>query len=783
MMKKILFLVVLLFPLAAHAQYAAWNGSCDQEAVSALTSGLPSSNKMQGIIPYCTVTVYLTGTLTKATIFKDAVGTTLTNPYQAPVTGKVLFYAAQNTGYDIVGSAGFPPNAYPSPFTICTDCLTGGGTGGTGVTNFAAGSLPPLFTTNVVNPTSNPLLTFVLTNQNSFTFYGNFTSGIGPPSFWTLQAGPNATITANTILGTVTINSLACVPVGLAGVVQASNGMGACQAVYTQVNGVTLSTPTLPNFVDSPSVHFTNPGTNQISATAISNIQGALQQLVQTPTTSYQTYVMYPTVGTANQITCSAFATPTSGAIGSCGTGSSANIVWSGFSLPGSILQSSIHAIIPFFVGQGFDGSIAPAYPQNTQACTGGSGSFFVTPGNVFNLGTYYQGTVASPTTFDFSTATCTANTLNSLPLQQSGGGQYISGIGYIIQYTGTPIPNNDLQIVPPLQYNIALNSLSLPLPYDFAIDTNTSTHNAFQVQIPAILGPQPGLEIKFLPYYPNTSTTPTLTLTDGYYNTYTGTIIKQNGGALSVNDINPVEIPYINTGIADVIWDGGFWELQNPQTGGGSGGGGLSGQTVNYLPLATSATASTISSALQDTGSQLIYHGTGAPHGLTIPASASPVTPVAGSAIYTSDNSGNGDLSENGGTAARLCTATNGVCSSGGNQPADINYPLIGTQTSSNQVLGYFVNALSTSITIPSSCTGSYGIAQNAATGSIAFTVKDITTATTLCTFTWAGSGTTAVVTGSGGTISAGDVVEALGGAVADGTLGNLAVGVYGTR
>jgi hypothetical protein len=99
MRKTILFLlaffapIALLFPIAAHAQTSAWNGSCDQEATSAVTSGLPSTNKLQGIIPYCNITVYLTGTTTKATIYKDAINTTLTNPYQAPVNGKVLFYA------------------------------------------------------------------------------------------------------------------------------------------------------------------------------------------------------------------------------------------------------------------------------------------------------------------------------------------------------------------------------------------------------------------------------------------------------------------------------------------------------------------------------------------------------------------------------------------------------------------------------------------------------------------------------------------------------------------
>src|SRR5208282_5296198 len=111
-MKKILFLLALLFPIAAHAQTAAYSGFCDQGATSATTSGSNSTNKLQGVIPYCTVTVYLTGTLTKATIYKDAINTPQTNPYQTLANGQITFYAATGQGYDIVKSGGIPPLTY-----------------------------------------------------------------------------------------------------------------------------------------------------------------------------------------------------------------------------------------------------------------------------------------------------------------------------------------------------------------------------------------------------------------------------------------------------------------------------------------------------------------------------------------------------------------------------------------------------------------------------------------------------------------------------------------------
>ena len=99
----------------AFAQNAAWNGSCVQGATSAIVSGLSSANKLQGVIPSCYITIYLTGTTTKATIYKDGINTPQTNPYQTPVNGQILFYAAINTGYDIVGSGGILPNVYPNP--------------------------------------------------------------------------------------------------------------------------------------------------------------------------------------------------------------------------------------------------------------------------------------------------------------------------------------------------------------------------------------------------------------------------------------------------------------------------------------------------------------------------------------------------------------------------------------------------------------------------------------------------------------------------------------------
>lgn len=118
-MRKILLYVVLLFlPVAAFGQTGALTGYCQLGATSATVSGLNSTNKLQGIIPQCVVTVFNTGTTNKATIFADKNSTALANPFTATTLGQWLFFAAVNQGYDVVLSGGIAPNVYPSPVTL-----------------------------------------------------------------------------------------------------------------------------------------------------------------------------------------------------------------------------------------------------------------------------------------------------------------------------------------------------------------------------------------------------------------------------------------------------------------------------------------------------------------------------------------------------------------------------------------------------------------------------------------------------------------------------------------
>ena len=153
-MRRILLFLACLLALPAAAQTAAFNGLCFDGGRSAVTQGSSSTNKLLGIIPSCTVTVYLTGTTTLATVYKDAIGTPLANPFtannlSAVAPGQWLFFASIGQGYDVVMSGGIPPLTYPASVTL-VDLLVGGGGGSGGITQLTqdvlagpgTGSLP-----------------------------------------------------------------------------------------------------------------------------------------------------------------------------------------------------------------------------------------------------------------------------------------------------------------------------------------------------------------------------------------------------------------------------------------------------------------------------------------------------------------------------------------------------------------------------------------------------------------------------------------------------------------
>ena len=159
-MKRLLALLFLLVPAGVWAQTAALPvQQCIQPGTQAAVSGLISTNYQMGIVPSCTVTVYLTGTQTIAT-------TTPQTPLTASPTGQFLIYAPINAGYDVVLSGGISPNTYPSPVTITNQfaggsgCINGGSlaqgcTGGTSALAAAANIVQPVTWVAITEPPYN----------------------------------------------------------------------------------------------------------------------------------------------------------------------------------------------------------------------------------------------------------------------------------------------------------------------------------------------------------------------------------------------------------------------------------------------------------------------------------------------------------------------------------------------------------------------------------------------------------------------------------------------------
>ena len=159
-MRRLLLLLIGLLGMAAvgHAQTDAFNGVCVQGGVTANVSGLASSNRLMGIIPSCTITVYQTGTTTKATIYSNSISTPLANPFTAAALGSTapgqwLFYAATGVGYDVVMSGGIAPLVYATPVTL-TDLKVGGGGGSGPVVEVNGTPISPASPANFVDTSS-----------------------------------------------------------------------------------------------------------------------------------------------------------------------------------------------------------------------------------------------------------------------------------------------------------------------------------------------------------------------------------------------------------------------------------------------------------------------------------------------------------------------------------------------------------------------------------------------------------------------------------------------------
>ena len=168
-------LVLCLCRLGA-AQYFAVSGNCELPGQAVVVSGMSQSGTKplsggalttgSGVMasyPQCKVTVYPAGSstpLATGSVYADAVGTVLGNPFTANTDGSWTFYVPAAC-YDVGLSSGTsPPNQLPTSKTLSGKCAGGGGGGVWGsITGTLSNQTDLQNALNLLAPLDSPVFT------------------------------------------------------------------------------------------------------------------------------------------------------------------------------------------------------------------------------------------------------------------------------------------------------------------------------------------------------------------------------------------------------------------------------------------------------------------------------------------------------------------------------------------------------------------------------------------------------------------------------------------------
>ena len=169
-------LVLLIFKSSFTEANSAARGWCEYGNQTVSTGGLTSTTKVQKSFPSCTVTVYLAGTSTPATIYSDNAGspTPLANPFTAQTNGSWQFFASQGL-YDVVLSGA----SLPAPLTL------------SGVSLFDSTAIT---TVGAVTLTVSSTSSLAAATADSLAFNGVLFAALGTPNNGTVKYCTNCTI-------------------------------------------------------------------------------------------------------------------------------------------------------------------------------------------------------------------------------------------------------------------------------------------------------------------------------------------------------------------------------------------------------------------------------------------------------------------------------------------------------------------------------------------------------------------------------------------------------------
>jgi hypothetical protein len=412
----LLLLLGLLFVCPdAKAQFSRAFGWCEQGGQAIVVSGLAGAPLAQASYPQCTITIFLTGTTTPATIYSDKGITPLGGgTFKASANGYWFFYAATGTEVDIQESG-----SGLSTFTWGDVTVGNASSSSPLAVNGAVVPLPnlqngPNLNWTVVGSNVTPALVGVplLGSANSFTGANSF--ALAP-----LVAGlPIASITGSPVPGhCATFTAILIIGDG-----------GVCGGSSISVNGVLISNP---NFQNAATIVFGASGGNITASVAgVPLLASANAFTAANSFSTNPTFLGNPALSVSGLITpghCGSFlsATVLQDAGANCGTGGSGSPAGPEGSV--QLYHLGAFSSIPNF---GMDSVTSPTI-LNVPASLGVLG-----PGPWYDVREYnaipYPFFIAQENT----TATCTAGTGNCT---LAAAMNFKNGEGVVIYTGGAP--------------------------------------------------------------------------------------------------------------------------------------------------------------------------------------------------------------------------------------------------------------------------------------------------------------------------------------------------------